>query len=94
MMNGFENRWVIENCDGHGGYIPDERAFRDAEENRKIRGEEEFPSVDVFESIGMEASYETSPIPCLVAPEVENSIISGFQKMLEKHTGLVQSSKD
>lgn len=84
QLMGFENKWVIENCDGHAGYIPDEMAFRDAEENKRIKGEE-FPSVDVFESIGMEASYETSPIPCMVASEAEKAIISGFEKLLKKH---------
>ncbi|MCM8764609.1 MAG: neutral/alkaline non-lysosomal ceramidase N-terminal domain-containing protein [Candidatus Omnitrophica bacterium] len=83
LMN-FENKWVIENCDGYAGYIPDEMAFRDAEENKRIKGEE-FPSVDVFESIGMEASYETSPISCMVSPEAEKTVISGFKKLLKKH---------
>ncbi|MCM8825144.1 MAG: neutral/alkaline non-lysosomal ceramidase N-terminal domain-containing protein [Candidatus Omnitrophica bacterium] len=83
-LMGFENRWVIGNCDGHAGYIPDEKAFRDAEENKRIKGEE-FPSVDVSESIGMEASYETSPISCMVSSEAEKAIISGFEKLLKKH---------
>lgn len=84
QLMGFENKWVIENCDDYVGYIPDEKAFIAAEENRKIKGEE-FPSVDVFESIGMEASYETSPISCRVAPQAVESIISGFQKLRKIH---------
>ncbi len=39
----------------------------------------------IFESIGMEASYETSPIPCKVAPQAAESIISGFQRLRKLH---------
>ncbi|MCM8759664.1 MAG: neutral/alkaline non-lysosomal ceramidase N-terminal domain-containing protein [Candidatus Omnitrophica bacterium] len=84
QLMGFENKWVIENCDDYVGYIPDENAFMAAEKNRRIKGEE-FPSVDVFESIGMEASYETSPIPCRVGVQAAQSLISGFQKLREIH---------
>ncbi|MCX7706028.1 MAG: hypothetical protein N2115_07230, partial [bacterium] len=84
QLMDFENKWVIQNCDEYGGYIPDERAFMASEENKRIKGEE-FPSVDVFESIGMEASYETSPIPCKVAPGAAETIISGFQKLQQEH---------
>ncbi|HOK80775.1 MAG TPA: neutral/alkaline non-lysosomal ceramidase N-terminal domain-containing protein [bacterium] len=87
MMN-FDYKWVVENCNGFAGYIPDERAFKAAEENKKIKGEE-FPAVNVFESIGMEASYETSPIPCRVAPDVEKAILSQFQQLLERHKKLI-----
>ncbi|HRV04623.1 MAG TPA: neutral/alkaline non-lysosomal ceramidase N-terminal domain-containing protein [Candidatus Ratteibacteria bacterium] len=80
----FKHRWVIENCNGHLGYIPDEKAFLAAEENKKIK--EEFPDVSVFESIGMETSYETSPISCKLAPEAEQILISQFQELLRKHT--------
>ncbi|MGB9642920.1 MAG: neutral/alkaline non-lysosomal ceramidase N-terminal domain-containing protein [Candidatus Ratteibacteria bacterium] len=87
-MMKFDYQWVVENCNGFMGYIPDERAFISAEENRKIKGEE-FPDVDVFESIGMEASYETSPISCRVAPDVERAILSQFQQLLERHEKLI-----
>lgn len=80
----FESKWVIENCNGYLGYIPDERAFIAAEENKRIKGEE-FQSVDVSEAIGMEASYETSPISCKLTKDAENTIISGFKNLLEKH---------
>ncbi len=82
-MLDFKHKWVVENCNGFLGYVPDEKAFRVAEENKKIK--EEFPDVSVFESIGMEASYETSPIPCKLAPEAEQALISQFQELLRKH---------
>lgn len=84
QLMSFENKWVIENCNDYAGYIPDEKAFADAEKNKSIKGEE-FPDVDVFESIGMEASYETSPIPCKVAPQAAESVISGFQRLQKIH---------
>lgn len=79
----FDHKWVVENCNGFLGYIPDERAFYVAEENKKIK--EEFPDVSVFESIGMEASYETSPISCKVAPNAEQELLFQFEKLLKKH---------
>jgi len=87
-MMDFDFKWVVENCNGVVGYIPDERAFKAAEENKKIKGEE-FPDVDVCESIGMEASYETSPISCRLAPDVEKAILSQFQQLLERHNKLI-----
>lgn len=79
-----EYKWIIENCNGFAGYIPDEEAFAAAKENKRIRGEE-FPDVNVLESIGMEASYETSPISCRVAPEAEKELISQFKKLWSRH---------
>lgn len=80
----FDHRWIVENCNGFLGYIPDERAFLAAEENKNIK--EEFPDVSVFESIGMETSYETAPISCNAAPNVEQAFLLQFKELIKKHT--------
>lgn len=74
--------WTVENCNAYIGYIPDDKAFAAAKKNALIR--EEFPAVRVSEAIGINVSYETSPLCCRVGPGSEKRLVSETKKSLEK----------
>jgi hypothetical protein len=75
--------WVIQNSNRRNSYIPTRKAFEDADKNRQLV-EDEFPAISVTESIGMDVSYETSPISTEVDKEAEDIIVNAVTSNLAK----------
>jgi hypothetical protein len=83
QMSPYPFNMILENSNSFFGYIPTDAAFRQAVKNQQIQPDE-FPAIRVSEAIGMEASYETSPLSCAVGPGSEKVFIRGVKEILNK----------
>jgi neutral ceramidase len=78
--SSFEETMIVENCNAVLGYIPTAKAFKERAFNLSVR-EEEFHATPLDEAIGIDASYETSYLGCMVDERAEGIVIEGVKKL-------------
>jgi len=79
-LSGIKNTIIVQNSNYKTGYIPTKKAFKQFENNLKIR---EIEDVNLSEAIGINTSYETLPMASKVEENTEDKIYSAISKIIK-----------
>jgi len=85
-LSGLKNTIIAQNSNYKINYIPTKKAFKQFENNLKIK---EIEDVNLSEAIGINTSYETLPMASKVDKNTEDKIYSVISKIVK---GIVSSS--
>lgn len=77
----FRYKVICQNSNTHLGYVPSEEAFRQDERNREINPS--YGTHSLSESIGIDCSYETTPLACIVDKRAENVFLSAVRSVIK-----------
>lgn len=77
----FENTWIVQNSNDAIKYIPTEEAFTQHEKNLEIK--KEYDDVKLTEAIGINCSYETTPLGSKVGKRAESVLLKEVKKILD-----------
>ncbi|MDD3726368.1 MAG: neutral/alkaline non-lysosomal ceramidase N-terminal domain-containing protein [Candidatus Ratteibacteria bacterium] len=78
----FGYKLIAQNSNTNLGYVPSEEAFQQDEKNREIMPC--YGTQSLVEAIGIDCSYETSPLACSVDSRAERAFLSAIRSIIEK----------
>lgn len=81
-MLPFRYKLLAQNSNTHLGYVPSEEAFSQDEKNREIKPG--YGSQSLKEAIGIDCSYETTPLACNVDRRAEKVFLSAVKTIIRK----------
>ncbi|MCX8082342.1 MAG: neutral/alkaline non-lysosomal ceramidase N-terminal domain-containing protein [bacterium] len=76
----FRYKLLAQNSNTYLGYIPSEEAFRQEERNREITPV--YGTQSLKEAMGIDCSYETTPLACDVDIKAERYILSAIKRAI------------
>jgi len=76
----FRYKVIAQNSNTHLGYVPSAEAFLQDEKNMEIR--QGYGTQSLKEAIGIDCSYETSPLACSVDRSAEKVFVSAIRSIL------------
>jgi len=80
-VSQFKHTLIAQNSNAQLGYVPSEEAFLQDERNKAIKPG--YGTHSLAEAIGIDCSYETSPLACNVSKSAEKSILKAVKMMLK-----------
>ncbi|MCM8757058.1 MAG: hypothetical protein NC823_01080 [Candidatus Omnitrophica bacterium] len=74
--------WLIQNSNAGLGYIPSALAFQQHRQNQKIKPE--YDTTSLSEALGINCSYETTPLACRVDERAGQKLIETSLQLLRQ----------
>ncbi|HOL67261.1 MAG TPA: neutral/alkaline non-lysosomal ceramidase N-terminal domain-containing protein [bacterium] len=85
--SGFPYTWVVQNCNTALGYVPSPLAFQQHRQNQKIKPE--YDTTSLTEALGINCSYETTPLACRVDERAAQKLVDNSLQLLKKISRLL-----
>ncbi|MBN1446107.1 MAG: neutral/alkaline non-lysosomal ceramidase N-terminal domain-containing protein [Candidatus Omnitrophica bacterium] len=80
-LSPFKHTLIAQNSNAQLGYVPSETAFIHDERNKSIKPG--YGTHNLAEAIGIDCSYETSPLACNVGKSAEKAILKTVKALLK-----------